>query len=377
MLDTGGSDQDEGARFTMLTARRPVVEAALAGAADAAPGLEVRRGAAVAALLTGPPVVGGAPHVRGVRTEDGQELWADLVVDAGGRRSPVPRLLEEVGARPVAEELEDSGFVYYGRHFHSPDGSTPPVMAPLLSAYGSVSVLTLPADNGTWGVGIVASAKDAELRGLKDVGRWMATLRSFPLAAHWAEGEPLDDEVAVMAKVEDRIRCFVAEGAPVATGVVPVADAWACTNPSLGRGASLGLEHSVALRDLLRLVGPDEPEALAREWDRATREVVEPWYRSTLHFDRHRLAEIEAAIALEAYDPDDAVWQFSKALLHGALLDPAVFRTFLRVISLFQLPEAAMAEPGVADHVQDVAGDWREARVLGPSRPELVALARA
>ena len=31
--------------------------------------------------------------------------------------------------------------------------------------YDSVSILTLPADNGTWGVGLVASASDAALRG--------------------------------------------------------------------------------------------------------------------------------------------------------------------------------------------------------------------
>ena len=373
---SGGIGSDDEC-FTMLTARRPVVEAAMAGAAEATEGLEVQRGVAVEALLTAAPVTRDVPHVCGVRTVDGRELRADLVVDAGGRRSPLPRLLMAAGAQPVAEELEDSGFVYYGRHFRSADGATPTVMAPLLSAYGSVSILTLPADHGTWGVGIIASAKDAALRGLKDVERWMATLRSFPLVAHWADGQPLDQEVAVMAKIEDRIRSFVVDGAPVATGVLPVADAWACTNPSLGRGATLGLEHAVALRDLLRRVGPDEAEALAREWDRVTREVVEPWYRATLHFDRHRLAEIEAVIADETFEPGDVIWEFTKALLHGSLLDPEVFRGFLRIMSLLQTADEVLAEPGFADKVMSVGGGWREAPMFGPSRSELVALAGA
>jgi 2-polyprenyl-6-methoxyphenol hydroxylase-like FAD-dependent oxidoreductase len=373
---SGGVRADDD-RFTMLTARRPVVEAAMAAAAAATDGLEVRRGVAAAALLTAAPVSQDAPHVCGVRTADGHELHADLIVDAGGRRSPMPRLLTEAGAKPVTEELEDSGFIYYGRHFRSADGTTPAVMAPPLSAYGSVSILTLAADNGTWGVAIIASAKDAALRGLKDVDRWMTTLRSFPLVAHWADGEPLDEEVAVMAKIEDRIRSFVVDRAPVATGVLPVADAWACTNPSLGRGATLGLEHSVALRDLLRRVGPDAPEALVSEWDRVTREVVEPWYRATLHFDRHRLAEIEAAIADETFEPGDVVWELTKALLHGSVLDPDVFRGFLKIMSLLETADEVLAEPGFADKVMAVGGGWRDAPILGPSRPELVALAGA
>jgi 2-polyprenyl-6-methoxyphenol hydroxylase-like FAD-dependent oxidoreductase len=43
----------------------------------------------------------------------------------------------------------------------------------------------------------------------------------------------------------------VVDGEPVITGLAALGDAWACTNPSLGRGASIGLLHACALRDLL------------------------------------------------------------------------------------------------------------------------------
>ena len=121
----------------------------------------------------------------------------------------------------------------------------------LLQEYGTVSVLTLPADNGTWGIGIIASAKDKAMRALKDVDGWTNVIRSMPLCAHWLDGEPLDDRVAVMAKIEDRHRSFVLDGHPVATGVVALADSWACTNPSVGRGISIGTMHAVGLRDLV------------------------------------------------------------------------------------------------------------------------------
>ena len=180
--------------------------------------------------------------------------------------------------------------MYYGRHFRSADGEIPPLLCGILMPWGTVSTLTLPADNGTCGLGVITSAKDAALRELKDVDTWMRTWRSFPLVAHWADGEPLDDEVAIMAKIEDRHRSFVVDGSPVATGVLAVADSWACTNPSLGRGASIGFIHAVALRDLLRIASIDVPMELAQRWHEVTDATVEPYYRATLDFDRHRLA---------------------------------------------------------------------------------------
>ena len=105
----------------------------------------------------------------------------------------------------------------------------------------------------------------------------------------------------MMAKIEDRHRRFTVDGVPVATGVAAVADSWACTNPSLGRGAPLGLLHCLALRDTLRATGVDDPAAFSAAWARATDAAVEPWYRATLSFDRHRLAEIDAEIRGERY----------------------------------------------------------------------------
>jgi 2-polyprenyl-6-methoxyphenol hydroxylase-like FAD-dependent oxidoreductase len=370
---TGGSRADDG-RFVALTARRPVAEAALARAAEATAGLDVRRGLAVVGPTTGAAGPDGVPHVTGVRLEDGSEVSADLVVDAGGRRSQLPGWLAEVGAAPVPEELEDCGFAYINCHFRSPDGSLPPMFAPLLSHYGSVSILTLPADNGTWGLGIVVSAKDAELRGLRDPDVWRRTVQAFPLVAHWLEGEPIQD-VTSITKVEDRHRSLVVDGTPIATGVVAVADAWACTNPSVGRGSSIGLVHGVALRNVVRKHGGDGPGALERAFHEATMAETEPLYRDTLAYDRHRLAEIEAAIAGRRYDPGDPMWELTKSLEHGATGDPDVFRDYVSVTALLQRLEDVRAKPGFEARARELGAGWREAEVVGPDRAELVALA--
>jgi pimeloyl-ACP methyl ester carboxylesterase/2-polyprenyl-6-methoxyphenol hydroxylase-like FAD-dependent oxidoreductase len=368
---TGGPRETD-RQFETVTARRPVLEAAVAAAAARIPGLTVRRGVAVTGLLTGREPIAGVPHVTGVLTGGGSAIRADLVVDAMGRRSPLTGMLDAVGGRKPVEEREDSGFVYYCRHYRSVDGQEPAAQAMLLQHFESVSVLTLPADSGTWGVGFTTSSQDKQLRALRDPRAWEAALALFPTAAHWAAGEPITG-IQVIAGIEDRYRRFVVEGQPVATGLVAVGDSWACTNPSLGRGASIGMLHACALRDLLREVGPDEPEKLVRRFDEVTESTVAPLYRMTLGFDRHRLAEIAGDIAGEPYRTPDASWALSKALYAAAPRDHDVLRAYASIVSLNATPKEALAEPGLLGKVIALGANAPRYGTSDPSRAELLA----
>jgi 2-polyprenyl-6-methoxyphenol hydroxylase-like FAD-dependent oxidoreductase len=360
-------------RFATLTGRRPMVEAAIARVASTDSNLEIRRGVAVRGLLTGEPRTAGVPHVVGVVTEDGEEPRADLVVDASGRRSPLPAWLAAIGARPPEEERDDSGFVYYGRHFRSPDGSVPVAFGAPLQPYESVSILMLPADNGTWAIGLITSAIDTTLRATRQLEVWERVVKSYPLVAHWLDGEPISG-VDVMAKIEDRHRRYWVDGAPVATGVVAVGDSWACTNPSVGRGASIGLLHSTCLRDLLREVPTDDALAFQLRWDEVTTSVVEPLFRDTLAFDRHRLAEIEAQIAGVPYETDDPGWQLGEALRAAMTKDPDLLRAYVTVASLLERGVDVLSRPGIAEKA--IALGTPEP-APGPSRDELVAIVGA
>jgi 2-polyprenyl-6-methoxyphenol hydroxylase-like FAD-dependent oxidoreductase len=357
-------------RFTSLTGRRPVVEAAIARVVAAEPGIEVRRGAAVRGLLTGELERAGVTHVVGVVTDGGEELRADLVVDASGRRSALPRWLFDLGGRVPDDELADSGFVYYGRHYHSPEGSLPFAFGPPLQPYDSVSLLMLPADNSTWSVAFITSAADPTLRALRDVDTWERAIKSYPLVAHWLDGEPITG-VDVVAKIEDRRRMFWLDGAPVATGLVAMGDAWACTNPSVGRGASIGLLHAVALRDLLRDMPVEPGVDFAEAWEQRTAAVVEPLVHDTLAFDRHRLAEIDAQIAGRPYDTDDPGWLLGEALRRSAAADPDLLRAYATVASLLERGVDVLSQPGIAERAIALASDDP---APGPSRSELVAL---
>jgi 2-polyprenyl-6-methoxyphenol hydroxylase-like FAD-dependent oxidoreductase len=370
--EVSGGPRPGDERFTALTGRRPVVESAISQVARREPGLEIRRGAAVRGLLSAiEPRWPGVPRVVGVVTDAGEELTADLVVDASGRRSPLPQWLAAVGARPAEEEREDSGFVYYGRHFRSRDGSVPPAFGPPLQPYDSVSILLLPADNGTWGVGLITSGSDSVLRAARHADVWERIVKSYPLAAHWLDGETISDGVEVMAKLEDRHRRLWAGGTPVATGIVTLGDAWACTNPSVGRGAPIGLQHALCLRELLRDVPAGDRVGLVERWDELTREVVEPWYRETVAFDRHRLAEIDAQIAGVPYETDDVEWLHGEALRRNATSDPDLLRAGVAIRSLLERSADVLARPGMVDKTMSLDPPPPPP---GPSREELVDL---
>ncbi len=164
------------------------------------------------------------------------------------------------------------------------------------------------------------------------------------------------------------------DGAPVATGVVAVGDSWACTNPSLGRGASIGLLHVQALRDQLRAVPADDPEKLARAWHDTTEAVVAPWYRCTLGFDRHRLAEVAAQIRDVAYQPEDPAWSEAKSMEKAAFLDPDLLRVYLEVMTVHATPDEVLARPGTRDAVMAKGAGWEHDQAPGPTRPELMSI---
>jgi 2-polyprenyl-6-methoxyphenol hydroxylase-like FAD-dependent oxidoreductase len=296
---------------------------------------------------------------------------ADLVVDASGRRSGLPRWLTDIGAAPIVEEQDDSGFVYYGRHFRSADGQMPAMFSPLKQDLGTIGILTLPADNGTWSVTLTASSSDAALRALRKPETWEKVNRMLPLTAHWIDAEPLDETVVMMAKLEDRIRDFAPGGNPVATGVVAVADSWSCTNPSLGRGASIGLLHAVALRDLLGQAG--DPWAVATGWAQATSEVVEPWYRATRAYDRHRLHEIQALIDGHPYETDDEFWLLNHGLEAAALQDADNIRAVLDMGMALRRPDEVLGDGALQERIlgQEVLGPVESG--MAPNREQLLA----
>ena len=346
MIERAPRPGDEALRI--VTGRRPVVESVIAAVAEATPNVVIRRGTKVGELITGSSDLPGVPHVVGVRTTSGEEIRADLVIDAMGRRSPAPEWILNVGGRSPIEEGEDCNFVYFSRYFSGPQ--RPQRMAPPLTPMGVFSILTNYADNDTWSITLFTS-KNKAMRALRDTAAFDRVVAACPRQAHWLDGEPITP-VLVMAGVLDRYRRFVVDGQPVVTGFAAVGDAWACTNPSAGRGLAVGLLQAQVLRNVARQ-HVNDPGVLSREYDAETERQVTPFYRTQIAADRARFAEMNALEEGLPLPPPDPVMA---KLLFAAPQDADVLRGVIELAMCVALPQEVVSRPRIAAKLAELDG---------------------
>src|ERR1700742_2403545 len=99
------------AALKFVTGRRPVIEATVAAMAGRELGVKIHRGVRARELVTGRSAITGVPHVVGVRSDSGDIMRADLVIDAMGRKSLAHKWIADVGGRSPHEEAEDCNFI--------------------------------------------------------------------------------------------------------------------------------------------------------------------------------------------------------------------------------------------------------------------------
>jgi 2-polyprenyl-6-methoxyphenol hydroxylase-like FAD-dependent oxidoreductase len=308
-----------------------------------------------------------------VRTADGSAVRADIVIDAMGRRSKGPEWLTEVGARPPEQLAEDCGFTYYTRYFA---GAPPAMLGPALAPIGSISIVRLPGDHDTWSLTVFTATGDQPLKRLRDVASWTRVVEACPLHAPWLEGQPIG-EILPMSGIMDRYRRFVLDGRPVATGFFAVADAWACTNPSAGRGLTVGFKHAVLLRDVLHGDQTD-PYTLAEQFHEITETEVAPWYWSQIAADRARVAEITAVReGRQPHPPADELAQLMVDLSRFTPLDADIARASLEYIGTLTPIQEIAERPELREKLTAVKQSIDDApppAIPGPDRAQLLQL---
>lgn len=365
-------DDDE---LVMLACRRTTFEWVLRRAALGEGRVALRTGVGVDALLASRDAH-GATVVNGVRLADGTTLTCDLVIGANGRRSAVPEWLSAVGAKPVPDEVEDTGIVYFSRFYRIREGFDPPPRSgPIGGDLGYVKYGVFVGDNRTFSVTLATPTADDELRKvLADPVVFDSAARQLVATAPWLDGraEPITDEVHVMAGLLNRWRDFVIDGEPIALGLLPVGDAVLCTNPLYGRGCSAAFwgahlianaidEHSHDLR------------ALALAYHGALRDQIYPWYKAGVEQDSE--ARRVSAALLAGEDPDGDTTDprtfmrgvFRDGLLPAMRSDPVVLRAFFRSFNLLTPPEAMINNPDVGARIFAV---WQD-RENRPPEPQL------
>lgn len=336
---TGGwSEGDE--RFQTLALRRSLLEATLHRLAAAEPNLELRGGEQATGLLLSP---GNRPAAGGLRTAAGS-LNADLVIDAAGRRSPVPGWVHRSTGGSPGQRRYDNRLTFFCRDFESADA--PPPLGPLLTHHRSWSMLRLPADHGGYAIVLAAVADDRRTAGLRTTQGWRAAVRCSSAGAAWLEHGRATSEVRVHGSGVDVVRADRADDRSQLDALVALGDARAVTNPLLGRGLAIGALSALTLRDLLR-EGVRRRRDLASHYAAEYATAVSPWVDATIWFAGHRAAELRAEAAGLPYRTDDRGWPMTLALRAGAQHDAVLARASARIAALLASPAEVFADPEV------------------------------
>lgn len=331
--------------------RRATFEFVLRQAALAAPGVRLLQGVGVTGLVF-EDTAGGVARAVGVRTESGDQLFGDLVVDASGRNSALPAWISEGGGRPARCESVQTGQVYFTRWYRLVEDQVigrPSIRADLDFA----TCMVMPADRGWFSVTFFGPAGDRDLR------RVLLRPDGFDRAAQlvmgadtWvdiAAAQPVSD-VMFMGHLANQLRSLRDEKGPVVTGVVALGDAAACTNPTWGRGVALAIQHAV---ELVELLGEDHDDAFrfAAAFAEVTKTTLGPWYHDTVALDIDVNARWSQANGEHAAMASSGLPFTHRRVLAAARADALLLDRYTRYRNLLCPPASFWLDPEVRERV--------------------------
>lgn len=377
--------------LTLLACRRVTFEWVLHSLVLREPNVELRDGCEVRGLVVDGEL-DGKPRVAGVRVRANgreEELRADLVVDAAGRRSPLASWLAAAGLPALDEATEPCGVFYCSRFYRLRDGVAAPARETTIGAdLGYLKFAIFHGDGRIFSITFAAAPEDKPLRGLLREQPFEAAARSLPTITPW-----IDPAVAVpitpvygMDGLRNTRRGLASGGEPRIAGLVALGDAAIHTNPLYGRGCSFALVHALLLADALA-AHPDDLLGAARALEAATEREIVPWYLLTLAQDRDAAAYAaelrgERAPSAPSGGVDPRAYMrdlLQRGLVPALRLDATVLRAFSRGFNLLDPPGDMMRRPDVLQRVLKIyqARDSRVEPVLGPGRAAMIAILNA
>ena len=339
--------QDSWPVAPMLFASRPFLEHAVRRRVGRIEGVTILDGTVVTGLLRDAPGDGSAVSVLGVRvagvgdTAVQRPLEAELVVDASGRSSRVPRWLPQLGYQRPEEERVTVRIRYASQQLRLPPALYPKDMViEGRSPTRPIGMALFACERDSWTLTLMGS--DQSPPPTTTEGMLEAIT---PLAPRWAvaavaAAEPLGPVAthAFPASVRhryDRLTDFP-------RGLLVFGDAMCSFNPIYGQGMTVAAEQALALRAAL-VTGSDHDVAL-RFFKTAAAPVTNAW--------RLAVGSDLAMPGVEGPRPwgmRASGWYVDR-VLGAAERDPEVARRFLRVAGLLD-PPTALFSPSVVGRV--------------------------
>jgi hypothetical protein len=358
--------------------RRPAFELAMRLEAEGRAGITFDTPTVAAGLVFAETGKAPPPTVVGLRLQDGRVLSADLVIDAGGRRSPVPAWLAEGGVQ-IPSDVQDCGVTYFTRYFRRQPDCPMPVQAIIAvrAEFENLMVIGFTGDHDTYAITLASASWDDELRDLRHAWAWDAVVASLPTAAAWTApdtGVPLHN-VSTMAGHRNVRRHLVVDGEPLVLGLLPVGDSLCTTNPAYGWGASMALSYAFAACEAFA-AGNGDLRRLALDYEAAVAAEADGVYQESAAMDRVRGYRWRGE-PVPAEDEDEAERQslIEEGIVQGMLRDAVLGRAFLRRANLLDPPRGILDDPEVLERATAMRAKFRgrPQSSSGPTRDELVA----
>ncbi|WP_433425479.1 NAD(P)/FAD-dependent oxidoreductase [Microtetraspora malaysiensis] len=313
------------------------------------PTVDVRQGRQVTALTIRD---GHPPRVMGVQV-GGDAHRADLVIDASGRRSPVPAWLTAAGCRPPVIDSHRTGIAYLCRWYRlRTDGPRDPGRVKTGSAVPFALAGVFPSDNDIFAVNLVLSTADPTRAALTDPAVFETAARRFPSTAAWLDLAPEpQSSVLAMAGLDNRWTALADNDGPIVTGLVNAGDSLVHTNPTMGQGVALGLRAAQQLATHVDQVAADPTGYHA-------------WTAQTLHplFDAQVAADRASEQRLAHGSPPTDVRAAAQAAC--AFDDPVVMRARAQVRHLLSTADDAYGSDEVHERVTASSVDSQTATFI-------------
>jgi 2-polyprenyl-6-methoxyphenol hydroxylase-like FAD-dependent oxidoreductase len=353
-----------------VCARRPLLESIIRQAAQAEPGVTVRAGVTVTGILTQP---GEVPVVTGVVTGAGEAIRGDIVIDAAGRRSPLPALLHAHGTRPAVTSSQDCGLMYISRYYRlRPGRDYPRLDTPIMAVLDWARAMAFPADNGTFALLATITAQDPLRRTLCTGDGFSRFHAAVPVIAPWIHaGQPIS-KLRAMTRLENRYRRLVDADGPIAGGLVLLGDSALHTNPTAGRGVSLAFAQAQHLATTLDQAA--DPVSYTTAFDAWTDTNIGVWYQPQTQADASLARRMQAAVDGKPSPPPEPAERLRLAIFSAARTDTPVALALRRMIHLVSLPEDVIGNETVRAQLGALLAARPEltARAAGPSREEIL-----
>ncbi|MFH9352357.1 FAD-dependent monooxygenase [Kitasatospora sp. NPDC017646] len=340
-LSSAGWMIDYPARMSFLSCTRPVLDKLVLDRVRTEPSIEFLEATDVVGLLGSAQALTGVKvrergaergEERGSERGEVREIPAELVIDASGRSTSVPKWLTELGCRAVPEERVDAGVAYTSRLFHRPSGVDLGHQAIYLQTKAPdkprMGVL-LPVEGDRWIVSLAGMRGAEPEPGEEGFTKHLSQLRDPGLREMLGDAEPAGEVRGFLPG--PGVRRHYERSAPA--GLVAVGDAASTFNPVYGQGVTVSLFCARVLRRTAMrhsAIGPATARDARREIAAVSKNAWMMSCAEDVRFAATTGGPTGALIRLQH--------RYLDKVLHGATRNPEVTAAFHEVLSLVEPP---------------------------------------